>query len=104
MAGTLQQRGRRRQQEDPSMPIRKVREEVSQLLDTIDDPGAETSLRMALAALDETLLRLGMPIASELKDAQEDPLVFGVEIGICPDERLDARLIGVVDRVTSWGK
>lgn len=42
-------------------------------------------LQMALLALDEALLRLGMALPGEPEDAQDDPLVFPIQSGVRPD-------------------
>lgn len=57
-----------------------------------------TPLRMALVALEEALLRLGVPVPGEAQDPQDDPLVLGVESGVGTDQRLD----GWPEVIASW--
>lgn len=52
-----------------------------------------TPLRMALLALEEALLRLGVPVPGQAENPEDDPLVFGVESGVGADEGLDSRVI-----------
>jgi hypothetical protein len=46
---------------------------------------AAAGLGFALEAFDETLLRLGA-LAGDTQDAQQDPLVFGVQPRVRPDQ------------------
>jgi len=60
---------------------------------------AERPMAMAVEALHEALLRLGMPLTGQPQDPQNDPLVLGVEPGVGADQRFDGGFRGPVGGV-----
>lgn len=73
----------------PVDEMQALREETSRLLVRLEAAGhgaAAAALGIAVEALDEALLRLGVPLAGKGDDAQEDPLVLRVEPWVRPDE------------------
>lgn len=45
-------------------------------------PGAAVAVEMARAALSDAAVRLGVPLAGETENAEDDPLVLGVQPGV----------------------
>jgi hypothetical protein len=73
----------------PEDGVRMLLEETSQLFERLrtSHHRVAAALQMAVEAFEEALLRLGgEALAGVSDDAQQDPLVLGVEPGVGTDE------------------
>src|SRR5262249_15133473 len=90
--------------EHAASTVRRLQEDITRALEELGTCGNEpatAALRIALVALDETLLRLGVAFPGEPEDPQDHPLVLGVDPRVGPDERFDSRFWDRIRGITS---